>query len=281
MAIVMTSSEFVARLRQAMAADEQTYCNSCFGSNLTFPEMLDQYTTETKWDRAHAAETTAKANAAKAAGKPLFGWDCVNMAKGILWGWTGDVDKPRAGAVYQSNGVPDTTIEEIYKKYCTDQSTDFDNIAIGEFVVYTNTFGHCGIYVGDGMVIEATTKWESKIQLSQVQNMIDSGKYKKVTDKTRKWWAHGKLVWIDYTEPTNQTETSATLICPCCGNALELNITAAPYFRWYVVKTGDNVNKIAREQLKNEARYVEILVLNGLSEKDYIYTGQVLKLPMV
>lgn len=281
MAYLMKADEFITRLYSAMNAEEQTYCNSCFGSNLTFPEMLDQYTTETKWDRSHAAETTAKAAAAKAAGKPLFGWDCVNFApKGILWGWNGDVDKPRAGAVYQSNGVPDATIEDIYKKYCVDQSTDFDNVAVGEFMVYKDTFGHCGIYVGDGMVIEATTKWDGKIQISQVQNMIDSGKYGKVTDKTRTWWAHGKLIWIDYTEPENETHAYTDLLCPCCGASLEIKIMATPYYRTYIVRTGDNVNKIAREQLGNESRYREILALNGLSQNSIIHTGDILLLPV-
>ena len=278
MAYIFTAKEFVERLFKAMNTAEQTYCNSCFGSNLTYPEMIDQYTTETLWDRTHAAETTAKAKAAKAAGKPLFGWDCVNLPKGILWGWTGDSTTPRAGAVYQSNGVPDTTIEAIYKDYCREQSTDWSNVEIGEFCVYTEKYGHCGVYVGDGMMIEATTKWDGKIQLSQVQNMIDNGKYVKISDKVRKWWAHGKLVWIDYTENNNVT-TDAHICCPYCGREILLTLSTEVQYRRYVVKDGDNVCKIAREQLGNESRYKEILTINHMSENDYIYTGELLLLP--
>lgn len=51
-------------------------------------------------------------------------------------------------------------------------------------------------------------------------------------------------------------------------------------YKTYTVKKGDYLSKIALEQLGNAARYTEIKSLNGLT-LDVIYTGKVLKLPIL
>lgn len=275
--IVYTAMDFVKWAKVAAAAVEQCYCNSDFGSNLCDPAILDQYTHETSWDRTHAAETTAKANAAKAAGVPLWGWDCVNLVKGILWGWTCDTTQARGGAKYKSNGVPDATIEDLYKNYCTDQSTDFSHIEIGEFVVYSKSFGHCGIYIGGGYVIEATTKWDSKVQITRILNVAkSSGEYPEAESKTRTWWAHGKLPWIDYSEQIDGE--TGVIKCPCCGQKLTINLTPANV-HLYIVKSGNTLWSIARDELGSGTRWPEIARLNGIIEGQGIMTGQKLYIP--
>ena len=34
---------------------------------------------------------------------PVYGFDCVNLIKGVLWGWSGDASKTYGGAAYKSN----------------------------------------------------------------------------------------------------------------------------------------------------------------------------------
>lgn len=100
--------------------------------------------------------------------------DCSGLIKGILWGF------PSNGK-YGSNGVPDMNANTIIKN-CTDVSTNFNDITIGEFV---HMDGHCGIYVGDGKVVESSPKWENGIQITKLSQ--------------RKWTSHGKLPWVEYT----------------------------------------------------------------------------------
>ena len=93
--------------------------------------------------------------------------------------------------MYKSNGVPDTTIESLLKS-CTDVSDDFTNIVPGEFLTMD---GHCGVYIGDGLAIEATPKWENKVQITAVGNIGKVEGY-----NTRTWVKHGKLPYVDYSD---------------------------------------------------------------------------------
>ena len=118
-----------------------------------------------------------------------FGFDCVCLVKGILWGWNADVTKLYGGASYQSNGIPDTTIPNMLKDYCTEQSNDFSNIEVGEFLTMN---GHCGVYIGNGMAIESTPNWKNGVQITEVWNI------KKTSSVGRNWVFHGKLKAVDY-----------------------------------------------------------------------------------
>ena len=124
-----------------------------------------------------------------------WGWDCVCLIKGILWGWDDNKNKPRGGgAVYGSNGVPDIGTEQIIK-VCNNVSTDFSNIKIGELVWMK---GHVGIYVGEGHVIEATCGWnKDKVVKSDIAK---DGTSSLNGVKRLKWQKHGFLPYVDYGE---------------------------------------------------------------------------------
>ena len=107
-------------------------------------------------------------------------WDCSGLLKGILWGY------PDNGK-YKSNDVPDQNADTIISK-CSSVSTDFSNIVPGEIVWLK---GHMGIYIGDGLVIEATPKWDNGVQVTSCANVASGS-------KNRKWTKHGKSPYIDY-----------------------------------------------------------------------------------
>lgn len=121
-----------------------------------------------------------------------FAFDCVCLIKSILWGWCGDVNKTYGGAVYESNGVPDIGANEMIKR-CIDVSTDFSQIAIGEAVWMS---GHIGIYVGNGKVVEATSAWEGKVIMSDID---ERGNRSRNGKKASFWIKHGFLPYVDYT----------------------------------------------------------------------------------
>ena len=107
-------------------------------------------------------------------------WDCSGLLKGILWGY------PSNGK-YGSNGVLDQNADTIISK-CSGVSTDFSSIVPGEIVWLK---GHMGIYIGDGLVIEATPKWDNGVQVTSCANVASGF-------KNRKWTKHGKSPYIDY-----------------------------------------------------------------------------------
>lgn len=286
---IMTAAEFVQMAKLAFQSERNIYCNSCFGADLTNADMLAQYTTETVWDRAHAVETKAAADAARRAGVPLWGWDCVNLVKGILWGWDANALFPRGGAKYETNGVPDATIWDLYTNYCTDQSTDFSTILRGEFLVLNDKWGHCGIYIGDGLCIEATTKWESKVLISQVSNLESI--YGDVNDRKRTWAMHGRLKWIDYTaelRPVEPTHTVSRIFaeCPCCHNLITITLnttTDCMITRGYVEHTvvdGESLWSIAQDYYGDGSKWPIIAKANNIAEGEYIYGGQKLLIPI-
>lgn len=212
---MITNTE-IARIARGAAKDNTIYLSSGFGTNLTLPSDLEYYTRANDWCNRHAAETRAAAAAASAANLPLWGFDCVCFVKGILWGWRGDATKYRGGAVYASNGVPDATIWDLYTNYSTGRSTDFSNIEIGEFVVLSNSYGHCGLYVGNGEVVESTPAWKNGVQVTKCLNVTPNASG---AEHGRTWWAHCKLNFIDY------SKNVAVLLCPHCGEKLTINIT--------------------------------------------------------
>lgn len=130
-----------------------------------------------------------------------WGWDCICLIKGILWGWRADISMPKGGgAVYASNGVLDIGTEQMIN-VCSNVSSDFNDLHKGEMLWMQ---GHVGIYVGDGNVIEATAGWDTwKVIMSQVDNK-GNRTYNGKGDSNR-WLKHGYLPYVDYEEEVEPT----------------------------------------------------------------------------
>lgn len=177
----MTAQE-LARRCKALAQDYKTlYILGCFGAPMT-EKNRKRYTNNQSYNRQ--PERAAKINAA---GEDTFGFDCVCMIKGILWGWCGDSGKTYGGAGYAVNGVPDLGANTMFDK-CTDKTTDFSCLEVGEAVWMK---GHIGIYIGDGLAVEATPSWKDGVQITAC-NCEKSGY------PTRNWTKHGKLPYVRY-----------------------------------------------------------------------------------
>ena len=130
-----------------------------------------------------------QANAIKDVG---FLFDCVGLIKGILWGWDGDMSRTYGGAGYACNGVPDYDAKKMID-CCQEVSTDFSTIVPAEAVWMD---GHIGVYVGEGIVVEATPKWRGGVLPSTCGNV--AAKQIPGTAGARTWTKHGKLPWVDY-----------------------------------------------------------------------------------
>ena len=181
--MIKTGKELAAAAESVAKNYKTLYVMGCFGAPMNAKNKT-RYSTNDKYNKK--AERTAKIKAASAS---TFGFDCVCLIKGLLWGWTGDKSKTYGGAVYKANGVPDIGADSMIK-VCKDVSTKFSDIQIGE-VVWMK--GHIGIYIGNGFVVESTPSWDDCVQITALHNI---GKKQGYNGRT--WTKHGKLPYITY-----------------------------------------------------------------------------------
>jgi hypothetical protein len=192
--MIKTGKELAAAA-EAVAKNHKTlYVMGCFGAPLNTKNKT-RYTQNHTYNRQ--AARTAKIKAASA---DTFGFDCVCLIKGLLWGWSGDKSRTYGGAAYASNNVPDISADSMIK-VCRDVSTDFSKIEVGEAVWME---GHIGIYIGNGLAVESTPKWADCVQITACNN-TRSGY------KTRTWTKHGKLPYVSYTGSVENVKTAGTV----------------------------------------------------------------------
>lgn len=187
---IMTSTEFADKCYEIATEYKTLYVMGCFGAPMNSTNK-DRYTSNHSYNQQ--ADRTAMINAATA---DTFGFDCVCLIKGVLWGWNGDTSKVYGGASYASNGVSDMSIDTMLSK-CVGVSTDFSNIEVGEILFYKDSTGysHVGVYIGNGLAVESTPKWDNCVQVTAVANIGSKSGY-----NARAWYSHGKLTeFLDYT----------------------------------------------------------------------------------
>ena len=98
---MMKSSELVAKVVDIAKHYKTLYVMGCFGAPLTD-------TNKSRYIKNHPYNmAAARTSMIMAATPDTFGFDCVNLIKAVLWGWTGDKTKSYGGAKYATNGVPD------------------------------------------------------------------------------------------------------------------------------------------------------------------------------
>lgn len=184
----MKSSEFVSLATKVAKNYKTIYILGAFGAPMN-NKNKNRYTKNYSYN----AETTRKHKILNAS-SDTFGFDCVCLIKGLLWGWYGNANMTYGGAVYCSNGVPDVNADQMMN-YCSNVSSDFSNIKIGEVV---HMSGHIGIYIGNGLAVECTPIWKDGVQITAVGNIGKKNGY-----NTRYWEKHGMLNFIDYNVQTS------------------------------------------------------------------------------
>ena len=186
---IMKASELVRRHIDAAKNYRTVYMWGCFGSPVTdgiITEKANQYP-----DWYGAAKQASLRNLI---GKDYFAFDCVNLTKGILWGWKGDKNAYHGGARYAGNTVPDVSADGMIAK-CRDVSTTgWDKLVPGEGLWLP---GHWGLYIGDGLAVECTPAWKNGAQITAVLNIGSKSGY-----NARRWEKHGKLPWVEYDTET-------------------------------------------------------------------------------
>ena len=182
MSTIMKASDFVAKLKDIATNYKTLYVMGCFGAPMTAANKK-RYIDHHPYNRR-----PTRVKLINAASSDTFGFDCVCLIKGVLWGWSGNKSKVYGGAKYAAKGVPDVDANTMIN-LCSEVSTNFSKIEIGE-AVWTN--GHIGVYIGNGLAVECTPAWKNRVQITAC-NCSKPGY------DTRMWKKHGKLPYIDYT----------------------------------------------------------------------------------
>lgn len=185
---IKTNIELAKAVKDIATKYKTLYVMGCFGAPMNDKNKA-RYINSYGYNRDHA-EDIYNATA------DTFGFDCGCLIKGVLWGWNGDTSHVYGGASYCSNGVPDKDADQMIK-LCSDVSTDFSEVEIGEMVWMS---GHCGIYIGDGLVVEATPIWADGVQITACNRSISG--YNR-----RDWTKHGKLPWVTYEKKEDKPST--------------------------------------------------------------------------
>lgn len=245
---MMKSKTFIEKLIDAAQNHKTLYVMGCFGAPMTAAN-------KTRYTQNHSYNKQAARTAMiKAASADTFGFDCVCLIKGILWGWTGDKSKTYGGAVYASNGVPDIGADTMIGK-CKNVSTgNWGNMTPGEALWVP---GHIGVYIGDGLAVECSPAFENDVQITAVGNIGKKAGY-----NTRTWQKHGRLPYVDYSDAGGSTPVVTP---PASGGETV-----------YTVKKGDTLSAIAA---KYGTTYQEIAAYNGIANPNLIRVGQKIKIP--
>jgi hypothetical protein len=181
--------EFVSKLKDVATKHKTLYVMGCFGAPMT-------ETNKKRYINHHSYNKTAdRTSVINAATADTFGFDCVCLIKGVLWGWNGNEHDIYGGADYAINGVPDIDANSMIN-VCSGLSTDFSNVEIGEAVWIKD---HIGVYIGDGLVVECTPRWKNGVQITACNTSISG--YNR-----RDWTKHGKLPYIEYVKSENKQE---------------------------------------------------------------------------
>lgn len=240
----MRAQDLVNKVRDIAINYKTLYVYACFGAPLNNTNK-QRYTNNCDYNR-QASRSSKIWNASS----DTFGFDCVNLIKGVLWGWNGNLNHIYGGAVYGSNGCPDTNANGMFWDYCHDQSSDFSNIIPGEFVWME---GHIGVYIGDGYVVECTPIWNDGVQITYLGNWGGS----RAGYSTRTWTSHGKSNLIDYSGEPTPTPTPTPELKYSVGQDVVVN------GRLYGTSDGDNPGGVADN--------VETTITRAIPGKPYPY----------
>lgn len=219
---IMTNKEFVEKAIDIANNYKTLYVMGCFGAPMTASNKK-RYCNNNDYNKDAKRQKMINSSSLD-----TFGFDCVCLIKGILWGWNGNLNHVYGGATFVKN-IPDLSIATMTSKsYSAGNSSNFSSLIVGE-LLYIGT-GHIGIYIGDGLAVECTPAWKNKVQITAVGNIGPKEGY-----STRMWKKHCKANFIEYVEDTKPTE-------PANPSSSDNFLGGRGYLKYG--DKGSNINKI-------------------------------------
>ena len=193
---ITTAAQLAERCLDVAQNYKTLYVMGCFGAPMTAANKK-RYTQNHSYN-----QQTARTKMINTASADTFGFDCVNLIKGLLWNWCGDKAKTYGGASHAVNGVPDIGADTMITKCKNVSTTGWANMEVGEALWVK---GHIGVYIGNGLAVECTPAWKNRVQVTSVGNIGAKAGY-----NTRTWSKHGKLPYVTYTGESISTPSTGS-----------------------------------------------------------------------
>ena len=193
---ITTAAQLAERCLDVAQNYKTLYVMGCFGAPMTAANKK-RYTQNHSYNKQ-----TARSKMINTASADTFGFDCVNLIKGLLWNWCGDKAKTYGGASHAVNGVPDIGADTMITKCKNVSTTGWANMEVGEALWVK---GHIGVYIGNGLAVECTPAWKNRVQVTAVGNIGAKAGY-----NTRTWSKHGKLPYVTYTGESISTPSTGS-----------------------------------------------------------------------
>ena len=193
---ITTAAQLAERCLDVAQNYKTLYVMGCFGAPMTAANKK-RYTQNHSYNKQ-----TARTKMINTASADTFGFDCVNLIKGLLWNWCGDKAKTYGGASHAVNGVPDIGADTMITKCKNVSTTGWGNMEGGEALWVK---GHIGVYIGNGLAVECTPAWKNRVQVTSVGNIGAKAGY-----NTRTWSKHGKLPYVTYTGESISTPSTGS-----------------------------------------------------------------------
>lgn len=193
---ITTAAQLAERCLDVAQNYKTLYVMACFGAPMTAANKK-RYTQNHSYNKQ-----TARTKMINTASADTFGFDCVNLIKGLLWNWCGDKAKTYGGASHAVNGVPDIGADTMITKCKNVSTTGWANMEVGEALWVK---GHIGVYIGNGLAVECTPAWKNRVQVTSVGNIGAKAGY-----NTRTWSKHGKLPYVTYTGESISTPSTGS-----------------------------------------------------------------------
>ena len=179
----MASDDFCTKLKAIVQNYKTVYVNGGIGYRLNATGKVRAFNNKKNLTLGRLKSCIANAD------EHTWAFDCNNLLMSVIYGWVGDESKTYGGADYSH---PTWYTTEGLLNCCSDVTSNFNNIERGELVWVK---GHVGCYIGNGIVVECTPKWNNCVQFTNLGNLPQyrQGNY-------RVWNKHGKLPFISYVQ---------------------------------------------------------------------------------
>lgn len=164
----MKLAQFINLLHQAYTS-RNIYVHGGFGVNLSIKEQLDRHLKLNEYNRQNASAIRKAAEQHP----PVYGFDCIGLIKGIIWGWCNHAAGTYGGAIYLYNDLPDCNVDGFIRT-CVAYEEPIGPLypAVGQ-VVWSKDRDHIAVYIGHGLVVEATRYGKSIIRIARIRGYED------------------------------------------------------------------------------------------------------------
>lgn len=187
---MLTNKEFVNKLIALATKTPTLYVLGGFGQKLT-PYWKEYFITHYGFNRKTDAYRRNRKELIMNASEDTKAYDCVCLVKSVLNGSKG----------YTTSPCPDISIAALMRECKNVRKLNPGELpSAGDFLCWAD-YSHCGVYVGDGKVVEATYSGKDGAQITDFYS--------------RHWVYAGVLPYLREDEPKPAGDVWAVQTCAC------------------------------------------------------------------